>query len=164
VQHQDQVEQEVDREQEESRKKPAGERRSSGRRSTKSPELHDQRHKQKVKALKGAERSRELELARRRKEKEFRCQVGEEKVLQGTRNTEEGDTSDLVLDCGGRVVGFTKSFVLIGSLLQRMSVLQDTLMAERSTAKTLPAYTLCFSCSELSRRSRRNSRGKHQTL
>jgi hypothetical protein len=31
-------------------------------------------------------------------------------ALQGTRNTKEGDTSDLVLICG-RTVGFTKSFV-----------------------------------------------------
>ena len=37
------------------------------------PELHDQRHKQK--ALKEAERSRELELARRREAEERRLEL-----------------------------------------------------------------------------------------
>jgi len=30
---------------------------------------------------------------------------------------EDGNTSDLVLDCGGGVVSFTESFVYLGSLL-----------------------------------------------
>jgi hypothetical protein len=38
------------------------------------PELHDQRHKQN--ALKGAERSRELEMIRRREAEEQRLEVG----------------------------------------------------------------------------------------
>jgi hypothetical protein len=39
---------------------------------------------------------------------------------------EDSNTSDLVLGCGGRVVNSTKSFVYLDSLLQRQSLLRDT--------------------------------------